>query len=408
MNNKKQLKHRNVQCGFSMVTSLVGVAILSGVIIGGVYLHKDIKEDQVAKARGVQIGSGLDRLEDFARKYQTQLNAGQSVSGVASTSAPTTAELRNLGFAATGFDDSSQPGGAIIYRIDREPVGCVAAKCTLVLKAGTSTSVRINGTPDAAFAQRIAGHVPRGAGWSNTVNNAATLTKAGMTLPNPLGNTPAVVFAISWLGSSTASTTTPPPVTETKNVGCPSGWSGTHRQSRVKTTDKWGNVTYTSWKTTTNTCKAPPPPPPPDPPPTPPVVTDPPVTPPPPPVGPTCTTGSWTNNYGCPSGWIGQKYSTSYRTCPNGPNGAHADNEGPVTDTCTPPVPPPPPPKEDPPAPSGCHDIYGSPVSVGTVMGVCNATGSPDGYPSGRTMRCTASGWQTANSGNSNRPVDCP
>lgn len=55
----------------------------------------------------------------------------------------------------------------------------------------------------------------------------------------------------------------------------------------------------------------------------------------------TCWTDSWPNTYSCPAGQTGSITSTSYMTCPSGPYGAPAFNEGPQTNNCTP-VPPPP------------------------------------------------------------------
>jgi hypothetical protein len=183
--------------------------------------------------------------------------------------APSTAELRALGYAAGSFDDASQPGGALLFTISREPVGCAPAKCVLALTAVTSGSVQVAGKVDESFARLIAGYVPNGAGWSNAPNDPANLTKKGIALPNPRGSTPAVVAAKLWLGNGQASQTVPPPYNEYRDAGCPAGYSGYKRQRRTITTDKWGNTTTSSWTTIANYCEPPPPEPEPEPTPTP-------------------------------------------------------------------------------------------------------------------------------------------
>lgn len=206
--------------------------------------------------------------------------------------------------------------------------------------------------------------------------------------------------------------------TQTQTIDCPSGQEGYRTQSK---TDRYDNdgYTYGSWSTTSRNCSPIPPPPPlpsnPAPVYTPPVYTPPVYTPPvtvnPPPVTPTptviCTASTYHDSFACPSGQTGAQYQTTYITCPNGPYRASVTTRGPVDSSDCKSKPAPPPPVYQNPPPAGCYDIFGGYVTVGTVMGVCNATGSPDGYPSGRTMRCTANGWETANSGNNNRLVDC-
>lgn len=339
--------------GWSLITTLIGGAVVSVLAIGGTVLYDDYKQDLVAQGRGKQLGSGLDQLEAYGKKYQTALSSGSSVAGVANAAAPTTAELRALGFAAPSFDDAAQPGGPMTFRISREPAGCAPAKCVLHLTAMTSGSVIVAGKVDESFARLIAGYVPNGAGWSNVPSNPLNLTKKGIVLPNPLGNTPAVVAAKAWLGNSQSSQTVPPATHEYRNNGCPSGYTGYYEEERTITTDKWGNTSTGPWVTIADYCEPEPPPPPPTPPATTPTAPAP---------GVTCWEDSWPNNYTCPAGTSGSWYSTTYRTCPAGPYGADYTYEGPQTNTCAPsgsgsesgtstppPVVPPPPPTPTPP-----------------------------------------------------------
>lgn len=245
--------------GYSLVEIMVAAALIGMVVIVGINLYSDYQQDQVGEARGKQLGSGLELLEKFARKYQPQLTAGQAVSGVANSSSPTTAELRSLGYAPANFGDASQPGGPIIFLIAREPAGCAAAKCILSLKAVTSGSVLTKGAADSTLALKIAGNVPNGAGWTNLVSDVTKLGKNGITIPNPLGGVPAIVAAASWLGNNQASATTPPVSYNYQSISCGAGYSGVHNQQQSITTDKWGNTTTGSWVDYSNSCELLPP-----------------------------------------------------------------------------------------------------------------------------------------------------
>lgn len=213
---------------------------------------------------------------------------------------------------------------------------------------------------------------------------------------------------------------------QTQEINCPSGQEGYRRQEK---TDVYNNNGYDlgTWVTTSRNCSPIPPPPPPPPvyTPPPPVYNPPPVyiqPPPPPPVTQTpppvvtCKASMWDDSFACPSGFTGIQSQMTYNTCPNGPYGAMSTTYGPVLSECTPIYTPPPPPPAPPPytppvyqnpPPSGCYDIYGGYITVGTVMSVCNATGTPDGYPKGKTMRCSAQGWVVQSPGNPKIQMDC-
>lgn len=246
--------------GFSMAGAVVGALVVGTVSVGGAMLYGDHKRSQVAQARAMQLGSGLTQLESYALKYHAQLAAGQSIAGVTNAAAPNTEDLRKLGFAAAEFDDASQPGGAMLFRIARTPAGCAADKCILALTVVTSGSVQRSGGADAVFAQEIAGYIPNGAGWSSLVDNAAVLGKNGKTIPNPLGNTPAVVAAATWIGNNQPSQVVPPPTYNYQSLSCGAGYTGSIEQSQKVTTDKWGAVTYSGWSTDTENCALIPPP----------------------------------------------------------------------------------------------------------------------------------------------------
>lgn len=253
--------HRRYSGGWSLMGVLLGAAVLSAVTTGGTLLYNDYKQDLQAQGRAKQLGSGLEQLEVYSRKFHTALASGSSIAGVAVPTAPTIAELRTLGFAATSFADDSQPGGPLLFRIDREPAGCASAKCVLHLTVITSGSVRTSGKIDETLARQIAGYVPNGAGWSNDPGKAHNLLKSGTALPNPLGNTLAVVAAKAWLGNGQTSQTVPPPSYSYRDVSCSSGYSGYREQRRTTTTDKWGNTSTGSWVTVAEHCTKDDPPP---------------------------------------------------------------------------------------------------------------------------------------------------
>lgn len=393
---------RRHEGGWNMMATLIGGAVVSVLAIGGSVLYNNYQEDLVAQGRGKQIGSGLDQLDAYARKYQTALTSGSSVAGVANPMAPTIAELKALGFAAGSFDDSAQPGGKLLFEIKKEPIGCAAAKCVLHLTAVTSGSVKSAGEVDQQLAGLIAGYVPNGAGWTNALNDPLNLVKKGVTLPNPRGSVPAVVAAKAWLGNSQASQTVPPPSYSYRNTSCTGGKVGHREQERVTTTDKWGNTTTGSWVTVGNYCTTPPPP---DPPPAP--------TPAPEPSRPAdaiCWVDTWPNTYTCPAGTVGSHYSTTYRTCPGGPYAPDYTYEGPHTIDChapgasTPAPTPAPDPKPDPtPAPfvtcteASWPNTYTCPAGTSgswysTSYQTCpnGAYGAPYSYEGPQTNTCKA------------------
>lgn len=355
------------QGGYSLVEIMVAVALVGMILVLGGNLYSDYQQDQVGQARGKQMGSGLELLEKFARKYQTSLTAGQAISGVVNPYSPTTAELRTLGFAPSNFGDATQPGGPIMFLIAREPSGCATAKCILSLKAVTSGSVLSKGEIDSTLAQNIAGNVPNGAGWTNLVSDVTKLGKNGITIPNPLGNVPAVVAAVSWLGSNQASATTPPVSYNYRSLSCGAGYSGVQNQQQSVTTDKWGSKTEGNWVEYSNSCELLPPTP----------------------------TGSYTNTTpeACPSGYSGSilneqtcttwsygpatcsVWSQSVNTCkappppvlPPPPPCANGAGDYP---TCTPPVfnPNPPPIVENCPFFTGLNAAYDIPGPKGTKL----------------------------------------
>lgn len=317
--------YRRHEGGWSLVGTLIGGAVVSALAIGGSVIYNNYQEDLVAQGRAKQIGSGLDQLDAYARKYQTALTSGSGVAGVANPLAPTIAELKALGFAAGSFDDSAQPGGKLLFEIKKEPSGCAAAKCVLHLTAVTSSSVKSAGEVNQQLAGLIAGYVPNGAGWTNAINDPLNLVKKGIMLPNPRGNMPAVVAAKAWLGNSQASQTVPPPSYSYRNASCSGGQIGHREQERVTTTDKWGNTSTGSWYTIGDYCEDPPPPPAPDPEPTPTPSR---------PADAICWEDQWPNIYQCPAGTTGSHYSTTYRTCPGGPYAPDYTFEGPHTIDC--------------------------------------------------------------------------
>lgn len=256
---RQGLKQRYAR-GSSLPGALIGGLVVTVVLGAGAYLYNDYKQDQVAQGRGRQLGKALEQLEAYARKYNIALTAGSSVAGVSNPFSPTTLELEELGFSSTSFSDASQPGGPVLYRLAREPAGCEASKCILALQVVTSDSVRTTGIVDNAFAQRIAGHVPKGAGWSTSPSDATKLQKQSNMLPNPHGNRPAVVAAMAWLGNGRASMIVPPPYTESESLACPAGYSGSQEKYRTVTTDKWGSLSYSAWSIS-GACIPPPPPP---------------------------------------------------------------------------------------------------------------------------------------------------
>src|ERR1700740_607612 len=111
---KQHHRLRRYQAGMTMLSAALGLAAMILVGVGGTAVYNGYKEDQAAQARGQQLGAGLLGLEKYARKYQTQLNAGQAVSGISSPYAPDPAQLVSLGFISSGFDDTTQPGGTIV------------------------------------------------------------------------------------------------------------------------------------------------------------------------------------------------------------------------------------------------------------------------------------------------------
>lgn len=243
------------------MSTLISGAVLAVIAIIGSMLYNDYRQDQRAQGRARQFGAGLEQLEAYGRKFHTALVSSSSVAGVAIPTAPTTTELRALGFAATSFADDAQPGGALLFRIEREPAGCAAAKCILHLTVISSGSVRTRGKVDEPLARQIAGYVPNGAGWSNELGKAQNLIKGGTALPNPLGNIPAVVAAQAWLGNGHTSQTVPPPSYSYRDISCASGYSGYREQRQTTTTDKWGNTSTGSWVTVAEHCTKDEPPP---------------------------------------------------------------------------------------------------------------------------------------------------
>lgn len=373
--------HRRYAGGWSLMGTLIGGAVVSALAIGGTVMYNNYQEDLVAQGRGKQIGTALDQLDAYSRKYQTALTSGAAVAGVANPLAPTIAELKALGFAAASFDDSSQPGGNLLFEIRKEPTGCAAAKCVLHLTAVTSGSVKASGKVDQQLAGLIAGYVPNGAGWTNAINDPLNLSKKGITLPNPRGNLPAVVAAKAWLGNSQASQTVPPPSYSYRNASCYGDQIGYRQEERVTTTDKWGNTSSGSWYTVGDYCEDPPPPPAPEPAPEPARPAD-----------AICWVDQWPNIYQCPAGTTGSHYSTTYRTCPGGPYAPDYTFEGPHTIDChagggsTPAPTPTPTPTPDP-----------TPAPVVT----CTEASWPNTYtcPAGTTGSWYSTSYQTCPSG---------
>lgn len=325
------------------------------------------------------------------------------------------------------------PSGELKESEDYDTTGCQTAPTDS--NGALTAEARCRLTPGACASAPNPANCPVGRKWSLMGSGVAHCVDLDPPCPGGTVNH-------DWLGHPTNCQTT-----ATRTQSCGAGYTGSISQRRTVYTWVDGRTTYGSWSTTSDTCKAIPPPEP-----------EPAPAPNPAPGGGgggSCSPATSTESAACSGGRPGSMYRQVSTTCPGGPNGSPSTsygawNESSCSTACTPRsetssaacgsgytgtkhitttfacpsgtsttindsgcgcangardypscTPPPPPP------PSGCTDIYGSPVSVGTVMGVCDATGSPDGYPSGRTMKCTANGWQTANSGNSNRPTDC-
>lgn len=311
------------QQGSSLISALLGAAVIGSLAIGGVTLLKRYQANQSHENRAAQISNTLKAAESFARKNQVAIVNGQPVAGFANPKAPTLQELAASGNLPQGYTDRGV-GGQIKVSINIEPTGCTGAKCQMLVRTYLSSSVTDNaGQPDTATASAIAGAIAGGSGWTNAPGDNAHIIRSQVTMPNPLGATPAVVVAQLWMGSNQASATVPPMSYETNTIAdCTYG--GTTTYQRTVSTDKWGAVSYGAWGYLYDSCNSPPPPPtPPAPAPT----ADP--TPPPSmpgpapsiPSTPTVTTPSCANG------------ATNYPTC-SGVIGGGGDDPVPPSGTC--------------------------------------------------------------------------
>lgn len=323
------------------------------------------------------------------------------------------------------------PSGAMKESRDYDTSECHPASTDS--NGALTAEARCRLTPGACAKAPTPSNCPVGRKWSLMGSGVAHCVDEDPPCPGGTVNH-------DWLGHPTNCQTT-----ATRSQSCGAGYTGSIRQRRTVYTWVDGRTTYGSWSTTSDTCKAIPPPEP-----------EPEPTIPNPGGGGTCSPSTSTESAACSGGRPGSMYRQVSTTCPGGPNGSPSTtygawNENSCSTVCSPrtetssaacgsgftgtkyitttfacpsgtstSI------NEDgcgcangannyptcrlpalPDIPSGCTDIYGSSVRIGVTMGVCDATGSPDGYPSGRTMKCTANGWETANSGNSNRLVDC-
>lgn len=126
---------------------------------------------------------------------------------------------------------------------------------------------------------------------------------------------------------------------------------------------------------------------------------------------PACTPTSSTYATSCGGGYSGTKYVTTNYTCPSGSwvsentAGCGCANGAADFPRCTPPPVVP----VTPPATAGCYDNFGLLHQVGGSETVKNCdvpeTSSP--YPRGKTYRCVADGWVTANEGTQSTYVYC-
>lgn len=248
--------------GSSILSSLIGVTIISGIAVGGVNLLHRYQANQSHESRAAQVSNALKAAESFARKNQFTIVNGQPVASFANPKAPTLQELAASGYLAQGYTDRGV-GGQIKVSINIEPTGCTGAKCQLLVRTYLSTSVTDKvGQPDTATASAIAGAIAGGSGWTNAPGDNAQIIRNQVLMPNPLGNTPAVVVAQLWIGSNQASPTIPPMSYETNTIAdCQYGGSTTYQ--RTVTSDKWGAVSYGTWVYLYDSCMSPTPPTPP-------------------------------------------------------------------------------------------------------------------------------------------------
>ncbi len=326
------------------------------------------------------------------------------------------------------------PDGKVVESLEFDTSNC------MTVSTGTNgvmtAEARCRLTPGACANAPIAANCPAGRKWSLMGSGVAHCVDLD---PACVGGT----VNHDSLGNPTNCQTS-----ATRTRSCGTGYTGSIRQRRA--VYKWmdGTTTYGTWRTYSDTCDAVPPPPPPEPEPTPT------PTPTPTPSPTTCSAGSSTESaqctggrggsmtrtvttscpggsYGSPStsygswdeskctatcspssstystacgtGYTGTKYITTHYTCPSGSynttndDGCGCANGATNYPTCTPPYQEPAP---KPQPPSGCLDIYGTYLPVGTIASNCDVGGG-NPYPRGRTYRCTSSGWATANAGSS-------
>lgn len=272
--------------GSQIVGSIIAVAILGTVAVGGDFLYADYRMVQEAKSTAATIDLATKAVIAYTLKNQTALLNNQSVPGFSETFEPKMADLISHGYTPAGFNPGANKNLALVVKMAREPEACAGDQCTIGIRVFPAGGITKNGQPDPRMAGRIVDAMSSGLGWKSTPGRPAILMKAGKSLPNPLGPNPASVVAATWIGTNRFATTVPPVSYEYSSANCPAGYTGSRQLTRTVTTDKWGNVTYGDWTTSYDSCEAPPPPPPPPVSPPPPPPPPPPVSPPPPPPAP--------------------------------------------------------------------------------------------------------------------------
>ncbi|MDI9333748.1 MAG: prepilin-type N-terminal cleavage/methylation domain-containing protein [Cytophagales bacterium] len=198
-----QLKQR----GFTLIETLVSLALVMAIGIAGTYQTVQDGYDRVAEGVGQQAYALANTLSSYTDYNRPLLLDGATTSAtvqgprgtgvVANKMFPTLAELTALGYFPA-VPGNPPMGGSWLYSLTPEPAGCLGDACVIQRRVWLSQQVKTGGALDvdrAAIIARAAGGM---AAFSRSDNSGQVRGIAGNWLEaNPLGTKAGAVMLSS-------------------------------------------------------------------------------------------------------------------------------------------------------------------------------------------------------------------
>lgn len=176
--------------GFLLFEVMIALAFMAIIAFWQMNSAITTFQESIGKISGGQLKTIGDALGAYATANAGAVINNSAVTGVATTRAPTVAELVNLGFLSPASGSSNINGGTYVLSLSKNPAACVQPNCNISGYALLNKPLQINGR----FSPAMTGEALKAMGSDGGAStlNGATIQGTGnsWSMANPLAGQP--------------------------------------------------------------------------------------------------------------------------------------------------------------------------------------------------------------------------